>query len=465
MVVTVGQNDTRLLQRDPHLTGDIVGIGRIHSKWATELVHADDLSIVMRRAFKMALQPPCGPVVVSISQNVLEQELTLTPPPASADGCGPAFRVRADREAVTRAAQLLAAARHPLLLVESGVARSDALDEVVRLAELTGARVYQAWMSDVNFPVTHPQYLGDLDPTSPPAAAVLAHADVLVGVGCSLFSHGFLPGDAQLPQGLKLIHIDDDPWEIGKNLPTDCGLLGDVKATLAELNAALDGALSSESRQAASARSADIARDKSAATDAWESVLAASPDTTPIPIPRLMAELRKVVEADTVVVDEAWSASAALRRTLPLDRPYTFFRARNGGSIGSGLPLALGVSLGLPGRQVLAIVGDGSAAWSMQSLWTAARYEIPVTFVITNNAIYGQVKLVRRAVLGDYPLDETHEGMDIDRPVIDFSLLARAMGVEGTRVSEAGHVAETVREALASGRPRLVEVMVESAPA
>ena len=177
-----------------------------------------------------------------------------------------------------------------------------------------------------------------------------------------------------------------------------------------------------------------------------------------------MAELRKAVDADTVIVDEAWSASAALRQTLPLDFPGTFFRARKGGSIGSGLPMALGVKLGLPQKTVLAVVGDGSAAWSMQTLWTAARYEIPVTYVITNNATYRQVKLVRKAVLGDYPLDERHEGMDIDRPVIDFSQLAQSMGVEGTRVGRAGDVAEAVRDALASDRPRLIEVMVESAP-
>ncbi len=464
LVVTVGQNDTRLLQRDPHLTGDIVGMGKIHAKWSTELVHAQDLPVVIRRAFKMAVQPPAGPVVVSIPQNVLEQELAPMTRLPDAGLWDPISRPRADRAAVARAAGLLATARSPLILVESGVARSEAVEQVVRLAELTGARVYQSWMSDVNFPVSHPQYLGDIDPTSPQAASVLARADVLVGVGCSLFSHGFMPGDAELPEELKLIHVDDDPWEIGKNLPTECGLLGDIKATLTELNLALQAALSEKARASITQRTHEIAREKAAATARWESVLAAASDSSPVPIPKLMAELRKAVGTQTVIVDEAWSASAALRQTLPLDAPGTFFRARKGGSIGSGLPMALGVKLGLPQRQVLAVVGDGSAAWSMQSLWTAARYEIPVTFVITNNATYRQVKLVRKAVLGDYPLNEPHQGMDIDRPVIDFSRLAQAMGVEGVRIAEADDVAPTVKEALASDRPRLVEVMVESAP-
>jgi len=120
----------------------------------------------------------------------------------------------------------------------------------------------------------------------------------------------------------------------------------------------------------------------------------------------------------------------------------------------------LGVKLGLPRKQVVAVLGDGSAAWSMQGLWTAARYRIPVTFVITNNATYGQVKLVRKHVLGDYPLEEKHEGMELDRPVMDFSLLAKSLGVESERVQVPHELGSVLRRATNSGEPRLVEVMV-----
>ncbi len=462
LVVTVGQNDTRLLQRDPHLTGDIVGLGDVNTKWSTELVHAHDIPTVVHRAFKMARQAPSGPALVSIPQNVLEQDVDAPAWPAGPNIVAP---VRPDEAALEAACAVLAGARKPLLLVESGVARSGAVEEVVRFAEIIGARVHQAWMSDVNFPVSHPQYLGDLDPAAPSAREVFAGCDVLVGVGCSLFAEGFLPNsDPLLPAGLKVVHIDEDPWEIGKNLPTTCGLQGDIKTTLAALNDMLVSALSDEARREAAARRKRIGREKAAAVAAWEEELQSSGDGSPISINRLLRALREVVRPDTVVVDEAWSASAALRRTLPLDLPHTFFRARQGGSIGSGLPMALGVKLGLPDKEVLAMVGDGSAAWSMQSLWTAARYRIPVTFVITNNATYRQVKLVRKAVLGDYPLDERHEGMDIDRPVIDFRLLAQSMGVTAERVTHAAGLATTVRQALDAGEPRLVEVMVESAP-
>jgi len=165
-----------------------------------------------------------------------------------------------------------------------------------------------------------------------------------------------------------------------------------------------------------------------------------------------------------LIVDDCWSSSGVLRRVLDLDTPKTFFRSRKGGSIGWGLPGALGLQLGLPDKKVLAVSGDGSAAWSMQSLWTAARYRIPVTYVITNNAAYRQVKITRRIVLGDYPLDEKHTGMELDETVIDFSRLARSMGVRGRRVEDPEELREALKSSLESDEPGLVEVMVENRP-
>jgi benzoylformate decarboxylase len=173
-----------------------------------------------------------------------------------------------------------------------------------------------------------------------------------------------------------------------------------------------------------------------------------------------MTEIRAVCNASTVIVDDCWSSSATLRQVLEPSRPNSYLRGRKGGSIGWGLPGALGVKLGTPESQVMAVVGDGSAAWSMQSLWTAARYQIPVTFVILNNATYGQVKLVRRIVLGDYPLSEKHEGMELDRPIMDFSLLARSLGVAGERIDDPEELYPALRRAVSSGDPGVIEVMV-----
>jgi benzoylformate decarboxylase len=460
LVVTTGQNDSRLLQRDPHLSGDIVGTGRIFTKWATEIVHAEDMPVVLQRAFKVAQQAPMGPVLVSIPQDVLTQQLEFDPQPTTVVH----GRLRPDAAALTAAVQAVAAAERPLLLVESGVARSGALDEVVKLAELTGARVYQGWMADVNFPVDHPQYLGDLDPSTASAADVLKDVDVLVAVGCSVFAESFFDPKAPRLRGIKIVHIDDDPGEIGKNHYTEHGLLGDIKTTVGELNAGLDNALAETggagAREQARRRAQEIGKEKASAVATIRSQWDKERDVQPISVSRLMAEIAAASTGSTVIVDDCWSSSGTLRQILDLSRPGSYFRSRKGGSIGWGLPGALGVKLGAPDAEVIAVVGDGSAAWSMQSLWTAARYQIPVSFVILNNATYGQVKLVRRIVLGDYPLAEKHEGMELDQPVMDFSMLARALGVEGERIDEPGDLGAALRRATGAGGPRVVEVMV-----
>ena len=210
------------------------------------------------------------------------------------------------------------------------------------------------------------------------------------------------------------------------------------------------------------ARADEIAAEKTKINAQLEQQIEAEWDHSPISISRLMTEIKKVVTPDTVIVDDCWSSSGMLRQILDLTEHNSFFRARKGGSIGWGLPGALGVKLGFPDKRVIAVSGDGSASWSMQSLWTAARYKIPVTFVITNNAVYRQVKMVRRIVLGDYPLNEKHLGMELDKPVINFSLLAESMGVKGERVERPEDLNHVLNTAMDSEEPRLVEVFVEN---
>jgi benzoylformate decarboxylase len=460
LVVTSGQNHTRLLQYDPHLSGDIVGMGKIYTKWCTEIVHAEDIPATIQRAFKMAMQPPTGPVLVSIPQNVLEQHLDFRYKPNTV--VYP--RLRPDKAGLGLALEILQEAKRPFILVESGVARCDALDEVVRFAELTGSRVYQAFMSDVNFPVTHPQYLGDLDPTSAQAKDVLKDVDVLIGIGCPLFGQAFFNPEPTLPPNIRIIQIDENPWEIGKNFPVDCGIQGDIKAVLAELNDSIESRIPLRVREEARERAKEIAREKPKRDSQLRMQLENEKDHVPISISRLVTEIRDAMTPDTVIVDECWSSSGMLRQVLDLTKRKTFFRCRKGGSIGWGLPAALGVKLGLPVKEVVAVVGDGCAAWSIQSLWTAARYRIPVTFVITNNATYRQVKLVRKIVLGDYPLNEKHEGMELDDPVVNFSMLAQSMGVKGEAVKDPRDLGRALKAAIVSGEPRVVEVFVENRP-
>ena len=457
LVVSAGQQDKRLLLKDPHLAGDLVGTAGLFAKWHGEISCAEEIPVVIQRAFKMALQPPMGPVFISLPQNILDHDLEFEYLP----GTPPFNKLRPDLNAVNRAAEILLKCKSPAILVESGVARGDAVAETVKLAELIGARVTQPWMSDVNFPVHHLQYLGDTDLSDPNIRNTIESADALMLIGCPQFS---TPSHLPEPIDLKntnIIQIDDDPWEIAKNFPVTVGIQGDIKASLKELTDTLEHKMSDGSKEQVKIRTDEITQQKNEITDALKQRADKENVHVPISISRLMNELRDSIKPGTVVVDDCWSSSGTLRRTLNLSEPGSFLRARRGGSIGWGLPGALGVKLAAPDRPVIAVSGDGSAMWSIQSLWTAAHYKIPVTFIITANAAYRQVNIMRKLSVGGDLTDE-HAGMDLNSPVIDFCKLAESMGVKGDLVEHPDDLKKIFNTAFNSNEPRLIEIKVES---
>jgi len=457
LVVTAGQQDSRILLKDPPLSGDLLGMGRFFSKWQAEILYADDIPMVIQRSFKMAMQPPAGPVFLSIPQNIMDQSIDFEYIPNKL----PFTKLRPDLDAINEAVELLISTKIPAIVVGSGVARNNALPEVVKLAELIGARVYQPWMADVNFPVQHPQYIGDFEPSSPETKKLLEQVDLLVGIGCQLFSLPFHQPKPILTKHTKIVQLDDNPWEIAKNFPVTVGIQGDIKESLKELINILEKDMPARAEESAKNRVKEITGEKEAITAAFYKQTEAEKDNVPISVSRLMRELRDAIEPGTVVVDECWSASKMLSRTLDFTEAKSFQRTRGGGSIGWGLPGSLGIKLATPECPVVVVCGDGSAMWSNQSLWTAAHYNIPVTFIVIANANYRQVKIMRKIILGG-ELNEKHEGMDLDAPVIDFCQLAESMGVHGDKVEQPDDLGKTLKAAFDSDEPRLIEVQVEN---
>jgi benzoylformate decarboxylase len=456
LVVTAGQQDSRLLMQEPALSGDLVKMASQLTKWSTEVSHASDIPVAMRRAFKVAMHPPTGPGFVSLPQDILGQEIDFEDVPRAQYFS----RLRPDREAIQRASESLAAARTPALVLGNGVAKSGAVPEVVKLAELLGARVYHPWMSEVNFPVGHPQYLGDLDLASLRTREILESVDVLVVIGIPLFRPSAYLPKPLITANTKVIQIDNDGWEIAKNIPVAVGVEGDIKAAVAELNEVLQERLSAQAREGAKIRAKEISKEKERMTDAFLQKALKERDHVPISASRLMQELRDALKPDSLVVDDSWSCSQTLYRSIDFIEPKSFQRAP-GGSIGWGMPGSLGVKLAAGDRPVVAVVGDGSAAWSIQSLWTASHYNIPVTYIICANASYSQVKIMKMRLMGEKAKGR-NLGTSLDNPRMDFCQLAQAMGVYGQKAERPEDLKEALKTALGSGKPALVEVYIES---
>lgn len=457
LIVTAGQQDTRLLMQEPALAGDLVRIASPFAKWSTEISQAADIPLVMQRAFKVAMQPPTGPVFVSLPQNVLDENLDFEYSSATPY----LTHLCPDQGTINAAVDLLIKAQRPALIVEDGVAKSEALSEVVEFAELIGARVYQPWMSDVNFPVNHPLYLGDLDVGSMRAKEILESVDMLVVVGARLFSQPFYLPEPLLTAKTKIIQIDDNPWQIAKNFSVAVGIEGDIKTSVSKLIEALQNRMSAKVHRAADIRKREITRERKIMTGTFMEKAKQERNHIPIAVSRLMQELKDAIKPGTLVVDDCWSCSSELRRTVDFTEPRSFQRSRGGGSIGWGMSGSLGVKLAAPDRPVVAVVGDGSAVWSIQSLWTAAHYHIPVTYVICANGSYCQVRIMKMRILGE-KAEGRYLGTDFCEPRIDFCNMAASMGVQGTKVERPEELKCALKSALDSNKPALVEVHIES---
>ncbi|MBI4272097.1 MAG: thiamine pyrophosphate-binding protein [Candidatus Rokubacteria bacterium] len=457
MLLTAGQHDQSFNVTEPILWSDLPPVARPWVKWSTEAHRLEDLPRIVRRAAKTALAHPSGPVFLSLPVDVLnaERDLELGAPTRIAP------RLRGDRAAVDEAARLLAAAERPLLVAGDAVAHGDALAELVELAELCGAPVLTEGVSSTcNFPFTHPLYAGAMPRLGPLIRAILMRHDLLFSVGGDLFTLS-LPDDVDpMPPGVDVVHLDVDPWELGKNYPARVAIQGDPKATLPELCEAVR-------RHAGRAGHPEAARRRAAfaethARDRAELARRAEAEAARVPMAplALVHALARHAPERTVLVEEAVSSAAGIRTFFRCADAKSFFGLRGGG-IGWGLPAALGVRLALRDRPVLALVGDGSAMYTAQGFWTAARESLAVVFVVINNLSYRILKQRTRALKGFSAADDRYVAMDLDRPAIDWVGLARSLGVPGERVDKTADVAAALGRALASGGPYLLDARVD----
>jgi benzoylformate decarboxylase len=457
IIVTAGQHEQRFNFTEPLLWADLPVIARPFVKWSEEVRQVADLPRAIHRAAKTALAPPTGPVFLSLPGDILQasEDLDLGAPTRVAAG------LRGDARAVAAAADALARAENPVIMAGDCVPQSDALAELVALAEALGAPVYDETMaSRAMFPSSHLLYRGSLPRLPETLRSMLSQHDLLLSVGADLFTLS-LPGDVEaLPEGMKVVHLDTDPWELGKNYPERVAILGDPKATLPELTAALRGAYTEDEGRKAGKRLEHVKGEGAASLHHLHALAEASAARHPIHPLSLMQAVGRVLPANAVVIDESVSSGAGLRRFLKSDDARSFFGLRGGG-IGWGLPAAIGAKLALPERPVVALIGDGSALYTIQGLWTAAREKLNVVFVIVNNSSYRILKQRTNAMKGLAAQMDTYVGMDLDNPRIDFVSVARGFGLTAHRTDKLAEAQEMIVAGLHADGPTLIDVKVD----
>jgi benzoylformate decarboxylase len=459
LVVYAGHSPSRTVLQEPLLSGPLVDMARPLCKWAAEIHHAHDVPRALRRAFKTAMEPPLGPVFLSLPLDTLDGEAEMEIVPTTYTQ----WRGRVDPAAIAETARLLLAAERPMLMVGDSVALAGAQAEVASVAEALGAPIFECYASDFNVSAVHPLYLGAINFVMPgPVRAVLQGCDALLVVGAPLFRLIFPEPEASpVAPGTTIIQIDVDPWEIGKNITPDLALLADPKAALGELTDQVRRLRTPAQARVAQER-ANAIGDRTRAQRAryWDDAKA-SWESVPITGPRLMHEIRHALPDDALVFAEAITNSHHLAAAISPTAPDRMMRARGGG-IGPGLPGTLGLQLAHPNRKVVGVCSDGAAMYSITALWTAAHHRIPATFVMLNNAAYRILKLNMVEYLGPAARDRRFIAMDLTDPELRFDRMAESMGVPARRVTHPGELAPALRDALAHGGPSLVDVVMES---
>ncbi len=428
LLVTAGQQARSILPYRPFLYAqDAIEFPKPYVKWACEPARAEDVPQALATALNIALQPPCGPVFVSIPIDDWDVEC----PRLSTRSVS--VRRGADPDDIQALAIALKAASNPVIVVGASVALDNAFDLVVDLAEHHDAAVWISPMSARNaFPEDHRLFAGFLPAMREDIVSRLSGHDLVLVLGAPVFTYHVEGDGPHAPEGADLFQITDDP-ELAACAPVGNAICASLSPALKMLNSKASGA--SSKRRIIS---------------------------TPVPAPSadtltdalVCHRLSSLRDPASIVVEEAPSTRPKMQAHLPITQPDTFYTCASGG-LGHGLPAAIGVAMGRPDEKVIALLGDGSAMYAIQGLWSAAQAKLPISFIIVRNGAYDAlVNFGSRFGLSHV------EGAQL--PEIDFVGIAQAQGLDARRVTTVAELDRALEWSLAAAGPTLVEIEVIS---
>jgi benzoylformate decarboxylase len=430
LVITAGQQARSILPYEPFLySNQATELPKPYVKWSCEPARGEDVPGAIARAYYIAMQPPRGPVLVSVPADDWAKPCARVEPRVVSRELRPEPRV------LGAIGDALDAAKRPAFVVGAAVDRDRAFHDVVRLAERHNASVWVAPMSGrCSFPEDHPLFAGFLPPMREKIVQSLAGHDLVFALGAPAFTYhveGFGPHH---PTGAALVQLIDDP-NVAAWAPAGTSVVGSIRLGVLDL---LD-------RAPPPKRERPAPRTPAARIE----------PSSPMSVEFVMQTLADIRDPDSIVVEEAPSARRAMQAHLPIVRSETFYTMDSGG-LGYSMPAAVGIALARPAAKVIALIGDGSAMYSIQALWSAAQLELPIAFVILKNRRYAALQDFAPA-FGFGP-DEPLPGTAL--PDIDFTALARGQGCAGASVSRPEELRDALANALQARVPTLVEVEI-----
>jgi benzoylformate decarboxylase len=454
MILTAGQQEQGHGLMEPVLYGPLIRMAEPLVKWAVEVTRLEDLPRIVHRAAKIATTPPTGPVFISLPGDILNSEAGIELGRSTRVDT----RVRPSDEALQALAQRILKAERPVIIAGDEIVKSDALHEAALLATTLGTPAWQCSTPyGSHFLSESPCFMGALSRSQPQVRGLLEPHDLMIVLGADPLRMSVHSEIDALPDAMPIVQIGLVDWDLAKNYPAEIALKADVKETLRALIPALQSAGGAALLKRAQAGIERLASSNWTARRAkLVAEISQRGDRAPIDPDWLALQVVEAMPAHAILVDEGLTSSRPMT-ALRAHRDRYGYHALASGGIGWGLPASVGVSMANPERPVVCYAGDGSAMYSIQSLWTAAHHKLPLTFVIANNGGYRIIKQRLLAFHGD----DHFVGMDFADPAVQFAELARSLGMAATRVTEANELKPALLSAFSRPGPKLIEVVVD----
>ncbi len=455
VILTAGQQEQGHGLLEPLLYDNLTSMAAPLVKWSIEVTRLQDLPRIMRRAAKIAMTPPTGPVFISLPGDILNEiaEMDL------GQSVRIDHRVRPSDSSLDALANALLSAKNPVIISGQELCSTQAFEDAGELATLLGTGVFQESVPfSATFSTSHNQYLGMLTRSQENVRKTLEPFDLIFCLGADLLRMSVYSPVEPLPQHSRVIHLSERSGELGKNYRTELALQANVCETLQALLPVLRARIDSNYKEQANVRAMALAQ-QNWSIKRKHSVIQVLTQSSlrPMLASTFVMHITSQLTPDVIVVEEALTSTQALSQYLHQHDHDSFFGLASGG-LGFAIPGAVGISMAKPGRPVVAIVGDGSAMYGIQGLWTAAHFKLPITYVIANNKGYRIIKERLVSMQGS----DRFIGMDMNDPAIDYCQMAQSMGMPSIKVSDPSELDAALKAGIQSGKPNLIEVAVSN---
>lgn len=453
MILTAGQQEQGHGLMEPLLYDQLVRMAEPLVKWAVEVTRLEDLPRIVRRAAKIATTPPTGPVFISLPGDILNAEAGIDLGKSTRVDT----RVAPSAEALQALANRILSAKNPVMIVGDEIVKSNALEEAASLASTLGCPVYQQTIAyGAHFLSEHPNFMGALTRVQKQVSEIIDAHDLLIVLGSDPVRMSVYSEISPMPADMPIVQVGLVDHDLAKNFSVEIALKADVKETLRVLVPALASAGGSDLARRAPESTAKLAsKNWTSRRKALVEQISSKSRSTPIDPDWLALQVIEAMPPNAILVDEGLTSS----RTIPSLRAHRDrygYHALASGGIGWAVPASIGISLANPDRPVVCYSGDGSAMYSIQSLWTAAHHKLPLNVVIVNNGGYRIIKQRLLAFHGD----DNYIGMDFTDPPVDFTAIARGLGLETMRIDSPDQL-EILRATFKRPGAKLIEVMVD----